>query len=63
MAALHAKDISIDKKETMVTWANLSYHGQEGNIELGTHIVSQSIAQQVDDLFTKLLFKKLFIEL
>lgn len=63
MAALHAKVISIDKKETLVTSANLSYLGQEGNIELGTHIVSQSIAQQVDDVFTKLLFKKIFIEI
>ena len=63
MAALHAKVISIDKKETLITSANLSYHGQEGNIELGTHMVSKSIAQQVDDVFTKLLFKKIFIEL
>ena len=62
MAALHAKVISIDKMETLITSANLSYHGQEGNIELGTHIVSKSIAQQVDDVFTKLLFKKVFIE-
>lgn len=62
MAALHAKVISIDKMETLITSANLSYHGQEGNIELGTHIVSKSIAQQVDDVFTKLLFKKIFIE-
>ena len=62
MAALHAKVISIDKKETLITSANLSYHGQEGNIELGTRIISKSIAQQVDDVFTKLLFKKIFIE-
>ena len=62
MAALHAKVISIDKKETLITSANLSYHGQEGNIELGTHIVSKNIAQQVDDVFTKLLFEKVFVE-
>lgn len=62
MAALHAKVISIDKKETLITSANLSYHGQEGNIELGTRIMSKDIAQQVDNVFTKLLFKKLFIE-
>lgn len=62
MAALHAKVISIDRVETLITSANLSYHGQEGNIELGTHIVSKTIAQQVDDVFTKLLFKKIFIE-
>lgn len=62
MAALHAKVISIDKKETLITSANLSYHGQEGNIELGTRIMSKDIAQQVDDVFTKLLFKRIFIE-
>ena len=62
MSALHAKVISIDKKETLITSANLSYHGQEGNIELGTHIKSENIAKQVDDIFTKLLFKKIFVE-
>lgn len=63
MSALHAKVISIDKKETLITSANLSYHGQEGNIELGTHITSEDIAKQVDEIFTKLLFKKIFTEL
>ncbi len=62
MSALHAKVISVDQKETLITSANLSYHGQEGNIELGTHIVSQSIARQVEELFTKLLFQKVFNE-
>ena len=63
MSALHAKVISVDQKETLITSANLSYHGQEGNIELGTHIISQSIARQVEELFTKLLFQKVFIEM
>lgn len=63
MSALHAKVISIDKKETLITSANLSYHGQEGNIELGTHIISSQIAKQVEDLFTTLLFKKVFEEI
>jgi phosphatidylserine/phosphatidylglycerophosphate/cardiolipin synthase-like enzyme len=62
MSALHAKVISVDQRETLITSANLSYHGQEGNIELGTHIVSQSIARQVEELFTKLLFLKVFNE-
>lgn len=62
MSALHAKVISVDQRETLITSANLSYHGQEGNIELGTHIVSQSIAKQVEELFTKLLFLKVFSE-
>lgn len=52
----------VDQAETLITSANLSYHGQEGNIELGTRIVSPEIAKQVDDIFTKLLFLKVFVE-
>lgn len=62
MAALHAKVISIDMYETLITSANLSYHGQEGNIELGAHILSEDVAKQVDDILTQLLFKKVFVE-
>ena len=60
MSALHAKVISIDQQETLITSANLSYHGQEGNIELGTHVISKDIATQVDRLFTQLVFSKVF---
>lgn len=60
MAALHAKVISVDQKQTLITSANLSYHGQQGNIELGTLIESKHIAKQVDDIFTKLIFSKIF---
>lgn len=62
MAALHAKVISVDQKQTLITSANLSYHGQQGNIELGTLIESEHIARQIDDLFTKLIFMKVFSE-
>ena len=62
MAALHAKVISTDKREALITSANLSYHGQEGNLELGTYIESPVIAQQIDDVFTQLIFKKVFVE-
>lgn len=41
---------------------NLSYHGQQGNIELGTLIESKRIAKQIDDMFTKLIFSKVFSE-
>lgn len=63
MSSLHAKVICVDKFKTLITSANLSYHGQEGNIEMGTYIESPVIAQQVDDLFTKFLFSKIFTEL
>ncbi len=62
MTALHAKVICVDQQKTLITSANLSYHGQEGNIELGTLIESRKIAKQVDDLFTKLVFSKVFVE-
>ena len=62
MSALHAKVISIDQHDSLITSANLSYHGQEGNIELGTHIVSRKIAKQIDDILTSLIFSKVFHE-
>lgn len=63
MAALHAKVISVDQQQTLITSANLSYHGQQGNIELGTLIESKQIAKQIDDIFTKLIFTKDFCEI
>lgn len=63
MAALHAKVISVDQKKTFITSANLSYHGQQGNIELGMLAESKKIAKQLDDVFTKLIFAKVFTEI
>ena len=60
MAALHAKVISVDMKQTLITSANLSYHGQQGNIELGALIESEYTAKQLDDVMTQLIFKKIF---
>ena len=62
MAALHAKVISVDQKQTLITSANLSYHGQQGNIEIGTLVESKQIAKQIEDIFTKLIFSKVFEE-
>jgi len=62
MAALHAKAISVDQQQTLISSANLSYHGQQGNIELGILIGSQRIAKQIDDVFTRLIFSKVFSE-
>lgn len=63
MSALHAKVLSVDGYTTLITSANLSYHGQQGNIELGTKIESKSVAKQIDDIFTKLVFSKVFVQL
>ncbi len=62
MAALHAKVLSVDGEKTLITSANLSYHGQQGNIELGTVIDSKDMAKQVEDIFTQLIFRKVFVE-
>ncbi len=62
MSALHAKVLSVDQSDTLITSANLSYHGQEGNIELGVRIKSEKIAKQLDEIFTQLLFSKIFEE-
>ena len=62
MSALHAKVISIDQTDTLITSANLSYHGQEENIELGTQVHSKDLAKQVEDVFTRLVFSKVFEE-
>ncbi|MBD5487850.1 MAG: phospholipase [Lachnospiraceae bacterium] len=62
MAALHAKVLSVDGEKTLITSANLSYHGQQGNIELGTLIESKVMAKQVEDIFTQLIFKRVFVE-
>lgn len=63
MSALHAKVICVDQQKTLITSANLSYHGQEGNIELGTLIDSRKTAKQVEELFTNILFNKVFVEI
>ncbi|MBQ8428846.1 MAG: phospholipase [Clostridia bacterium] len=63
MAALHAKILTVDGKKTLISSANLSYHGMSGNIELGTIIDSVKIAKQVEELFKDLLFSKVFTRL
>lgn len=63
MAALHAKVICVDGYKSLISSANLSYHGLEGNIELGTVIESERIGKQLTDSFKELRFKKIFVEL
>ena len=60
MAALHAKIIMVDNYKTLISSANLSYHGMSGNIEIGTSLVSAKIAKQIDTLFKDLLFSGVF---
>ena len=62
MSALHAKVISVDGCKTFITSANLSYHGQEGNIEVGALIESKQIAKQISDVFMKLVQSRVFVK-
>jgi phosphatidylserine/phosphatidylglycerophosphate/cardiolipin synthase-like enzyme len=50
MAALHAKVIVIDSYKTFISSSNLSYHGIEGNIEMGTVIESFKKAELVEGM-------------
>ena len=55
MAALHAKTISIDDSKSLITSANLSFHGLEKNIELGCLINSSDYAKKLHSLFSDLI--------
>lgn len=63
MSALHAKIISVDNARTLISSANLSYHGMAGNIELGCLIDSKKTAVQVDELFKQLTRERVFTKL
>lgn len=60
MAALHAKVIVVDGYKTFISSANLSYHGMEGNIELGVLIDSNKKAKNVEELLKQLKYQKVF---
>ena len=60
MAALHAKTIIVDGIKMLISSANLSFHGLEGNIEIGTLVTSSKKATQVLEIFADLKRSKLF---
>jgi phosphatidylserine/phosphatidylglycerophosphate/cardiolipin synthase-like enzyme len=60
MAALHAKIIVVDGYKTFISSSNLSYHGLEGNIEMGVIINSVKKASNVEELFKQLRTQKVF---
>ena len=55
MAALHAKTLSVDDSKSLITSANLSFHGLEKNIELGCLIESSDYAKKLHSLFSDLI--------
>ena len=48
IAKLHAKVIIVDRRDLLVTSANLTGHGMSGNLELGARLIGQP-AQQAHD--------------
>ena len=60
MAALHAKVLVIDRKVSLVSSANLSYHGMQGNIEMGILLQSQEKARKIEALLKELKKMKVF---
>jgi phosphatidylserine/phosphatidylglycerophosphate/cardiolipin synthase-like enzyme len=60
MASLHAKTIVIDNMKMLISSANLSFHGLEGNIEIGTLVISKEKAELIQEIFSDLKRRGLF---
>lgn len=58
MAALHAKLIVSDVKKSLVSSANLSYHGMQGNVEMGFLIESHDKAKQIEEVMKEMVRMK-----
>ncbi|MCI8692664.1 MAG: phospholipase [Lachnospiraceae bacterium] len=61
MAALHAKLIVVDGVTSLVSSANLSYHGMQGNIEMGVLVTSSDKAQMIIEVLKELKRMKIFL--
>jgi phosphatidylserine/phosphatidylglycerophosphate/cardiolipin synthase-like enzyme len=51
MAAIHAKLLIGDRHDALVTSANLTYHGLQGNLEMGLHVKGRPGAEIHDRFF------------
>lgn len=60
MAALHAKLLVSDAKKSLVSSANLSYHGMQGNVEMGFLIESSEKAKQIEEVMKEMVRMKVF---
>lgn len=60
MSALHAKLIVVDGHTSLISSANLSYHGMQGNVEMGVLIESTRKAQAIESLLKTLREQKVF---
>lgn len=62
MAALHAKLTVSDVKKSLVSSANLSYHGMQGNVEMGFLIESHDKAKQIEEVMKEMIRMKVFVK-
>lgn len=60
MAALHAKIIVVDGNKSFISSANLSYHGIQGNIEMGVLLESEMKAKHIEEILKTLKSLKVF---
>ena len=60
IAKLHAKVIIVDRRDLLVTSANLTGHGMSGNLELGARLVGRP-AQQAHDHVLRLITSGAFV--
>lgn len=60
MAALHAKLIVVDGKKSFISSANLSYHGMQGNIEMGILVESEKKAKEIEEILKTLQMQRVF---
>jgi phosphatidylserine/phosphatidylglycerophosphate/cardiolipin synthase-like enzyme len=60
MAALHAKIIIVDKTKILISSSNLTYHGLDGNIEIGVLVTSSKKVEQLYNIFSELKRQKVF---
>ena len=60
MAALHAKMLVSDGKRSLVSSANLSYHGMRGNVEMGFLLESHEKARQIEEVMKEMVRMKVF---
>ena len=60
MAALHAKILVSDVEKSLVSSANLSYHGMQGNFEMGFLVESRNKAKQIEDIMKEMVRMKVF---
>ena len=58
--ALHEKLIVSNVKKSLVSSANLSYHGMQGNIEMGFLIESLDKAKQIEEVMKEMVRMKMF---